>query len=473
MLNNYIKKSIKNQFHYKFTHFQAVFVDLVSEFLLKVNSSDIFILKGYAGTGKTTIVSALVKALRSNNMKTILLAPTGRAAKVFGNYAEYPAFTIHKHIYRQRSEVDGMGEFELDFNKSRDTLFIIDEASMLANDGGYSLFGSGNLLDDVIKYVYREGKNNKLLFVGDIAQLPPVGLDVSHALDSVYLQTRYHINTQEVELTEIIRQESNSEILTNATRLRNYLTENKQGELYLSADNVDVKHITGEDLVEELSDAYGKYGQEETLVITRSNKRANAYNEGIRRTILYKESEIASEDYLMVVKNNYFWKDDNKKMDFIANGEIVEVVQFLRAEEVYGFRFADVVLRFVNYDIELETKILLDTLTSEAPALTTEQNKMFYYKVLEDYEHLKNKTDRKKAVRENLYFNALQVKFAYAITCHKSQGGQWDTVFIDQSYLVEEMLNADYYRWLYTAVTRAKKKLFFVNFREEYQKIGG
>lgn len=470
MLNNYIKKSIKNQFNYKLTHFQTIFIDLVSKFLLEINSSDIFLLKGYAGTGKTTVVSALVKALRENKMKTILLAPTGRAAKVFGNYAECSAFTIHKHIYRQRSEVDGEGEFELDFNKSRDTLFIIDEASMLANDEGYSPFGSGNLLDDVIKYIYLGKRNNKLLLVGDIAQLPPVGLEVSHALDTEYLEMRYQINTREVQLTEIIRQKRNSEILTNATRLRTYLTENKQGELFLSADGVDVKHISGEDLIEELSDAYGKSGQEETLVITRSNKRANAYNEGIRRMILYKESEIASGDYLMIVKNNYFWKDDNKKMDFIANGEIAEVKQFFRSEELYGFRFADVVLRFVNYDIEMETKILLDTLTSEAPALTREQNKIFYYKVLEDYEHLKNKKARQKALRENLYFNALQVKFSYAITCHKSQGGQWDIVFIDQSYLVEEMLTADYYRWLYTAITRAKRKLFFVNFKEEYRK---
>lgn len=469
MLNIYITQTIKNIFPFSPTGLQMDFFEKISTYLLDSNSRKVFILKGYAGTGKTSAVAALVKAMKKNKMKIILLAPTGRAAKVFSGYADTPAWTIHKHIYRQKSEADGEGEFVLDFNKAKDTLFVIDEASMLSDEDTYSPFGSGRLLSDVFRFIFERENNNKLLLIGDTAQLPPVGLEMGHALDSSYIVDTFDYEVEEVVLTEVIRQELDSGILKNATSLRENLRNKTTNELSL-AESVDVKHIKGGELIEELSDAYGKEGIEETIVITRSNKRANAYNEGIRRTILYRESEVAVGDYLMVVKNNYYWKDEEHKLDFIANGEIAEITVFKRIEELYGFRFADVSLRFISYDVEIETKILLDTLTSESPALSRDENKQLYFNVLEDYVKIRGKKKRQKALRENPYFNALQVKFAYAITCHKSQGGQWSSVFVDQGYLTDDMLGDEYYRWLYTAVTRAKKKLYFVNFQEKYKK---
>lgn len=468
MLNKYISKTIKRLFPFEPTTFQNAFFEQVSAYLLERDSDKIFILKGYAGTGKTSAVAALVKTMKEHKMRVVLLAPTGRAAKVFSEYAQTPAWTIHKHIYRQQSEEDGVGNFSLDFNKAKDTLFIIDEASMLSDEDTYSPFGSGRLLHDVLRFIFDTQNNNKLLLVGDTAQLPPVGMENSHALDAYYISETYHYTVAEVILTEVIRQQADSGILKNATWLRQRLTEGEVSGLRLT-ESLDVRHISGGELLEELSDAYSTEGLEETIVITRSNKRANAYNEGIRRTILYKESEVSVGDYLMIVKNNYFWKDEERKLDFIANGEIAEVTAFKRTEELYGFRFADVTLRFVNYDIELDVKILLNTLTAEAPALSREENKQLYFNVMEDYVQLKSKKKRQKAIRDNEYFNALQVKFSYAITCHKSQGGQWDNVFIDQGYLIDDMLGTDYYRWLYTAITRAKKKLFLINFQEKYR----
>ncbi|PVX49368.1 exodeoxyribonuclease-5 [Balneicella halophila] len=468
MLNKYISESIKKFFPHTPTDLQLDFFDRISNYLLDRNSNKVFILKGYAGTGKTSAVAALVKAMKKQKMKIILLAPTGRAAKVFSGFANTPTWTIHKHIYRQKSDEDGMGDFVLNFNKARNTLFIIDEASMLSDEDTYSPFGSGRLLTDVFRFIFETGNNNKLLLVGDTAQLPPVGLELGHALDASYIYETFHYSVEEITLKEVIRQEFDSGILENATSLRKKLTANETDTLKLS-ESFDVMHITGGELIERLSDSYSKEGVEETIVITRSNKRANGYNEGIRKTILYREDEVAVGDYLMVVKNNYYWKDDEAKLEFIANGEIAEITAFKRIEELYGFRFAEVSLRFVNYDIEIETKILLDTLTSQSPALSREENKQLYLNVLEDYADLTNKKKRQKAMRENPYFNALQVKFAYAITCHKSQGGQWDVVFVDQGYLTDDMLGDDYYRWLYTAVTRAKKKLFFVNFQEKYR----
>lgn len=468
MLNKYITKTIKKVFPFRPTVLQEDFFEQVGEYLLERDSDKVFILKGYAGTGKTSAVAALVKTMKEHKMRVVLLAPTGRAAKVFSEYAAAPAWTVHKHIYRQQSENEGEGNFVLDFNKAKDTLFIVDEASMLSDEETYSPFGSGRLLSDVFRFVFDTQNNNKLLLVGDTAQLPPVGLELSHALDAVYIKDVFHYRVQEVVLTEIIRQQANSGILKNATRLREGLQNNEMNTLLLT-ENVDVKHITGGELIEELSEAYGKSGLEETIVITRSNKRANAYNEGIRRTILDKEDEISVGDYLMIVKNNYYWKDEERKLDFIANGEIAEIIKFKRTEELYGFRFASVTLRFVNYDVSIDCKVILNTLTAEAPALSREENKQLYFNVLEDYLDIKNKKKRQKSLRENEYFNALQIKFAYAITCHKSQGGQWDVVFVDQGYLTDEMLGADYYRWLYTATTRAKQRLYFVNFQEKYR----
>ncbi len=468
MLNKYITKTIKKFFPYKPTAAQEVFFEQISRYLLEDDSDKIFILKGYAGTGKTASVAALVQGMKAHKMQVVLLAPTGRAAKVFSEYANTPAWTIHKHIYRQQSETDGEGHFVLDFNKARNTLFIIDEASMLSDEDIYSPFGSGRLLSDVFRFVFDAQHNNKLLLVGDTAQLPPVGLPLSHALDSQYITDAFHCKIEEVILTEVIRQKYDSGILKNATELRKSVVKGNSQDLCLE-EGVDVKHISGSELLEELSDSYVKQGFEETIVINRSNKRANAYNEGIRRSILDRDSEISVGDYVMIVKNNYFWKDEEGRLDFIANGEIAEIVAFNRIEELYDFRFADVRLRLVNYDIEIATKLLLDTLPSESPALSREDNKRLYFNVLEDYLEIKSKKKRLKALRENPYFNALQVKFAYAITCHKSQGGQWNTVFIDQGYLTDEMLGAEYFRWLYTAITRAQKQVFLINFQEKYR----
>lgn len=468
MLNNYISETIKKIFPFEPTALQEDFFRQISNYLFEKESAKLFILKGYAGTGKTTVVSSLVQTMKKHKMRVILLATTGRAAKVFSEYANYSAWTIHKHIYRQQSEEEGVGNFVLDFNKARDTLFIVDEASMLSDEDTFSPFGSGRLLCDLFRFVFDTQCNNKLLLVGDVAQLPPVGLDISHALDAKYIMDNFHYDVQELTLTEVIRQKTDSGILDNATFLRESLRNGNTKKLKLT-ESTDVKYLSGNELIEELSDAYNRDGLEQTIVVTRSNKRANAYNEGIRRTILDKDSEIAVGDYLMIVKNNYYWKDEEQKLDFIANGEIAEIKSFRRSEDLYGFRFADVCLRLVNYDIEITVKILLNTLTTEAPALSKEENKQLYFNVMEDYSDIRAKKKRQKALRENPYFNALQVKFAYAITCHKSQGGQWDNVFVDQGYLTDEMLGADYFRWLYTAVTRAKKRLFFVNFQEKYR----
>ncbi len=468
MLNKYVSETIKKLFPFAPTALQNDFFDRIGEYLLLADIDKVFILKGYAGTGKTAAVATLVNAMRKLKMKVVLLAPTGRAAKIFSEYANFPAWTIHKHIYRQKSEESGEGHFVLDFNKAKDTLFIIDEASMLSDEDSFSPFGSGQLLTDVFRFIFDRENNNKLLLVGDTAQLPPVGLELSHALDADYIKERFYYQVEEAILTEIIRQEAGSGILENATFLREKLFKGDTSSFKLT-ESTDVKHINGEELLEELADAYARNGLEETIVITRSNKRANAYNEGIRRMILEKESEISVGDFVMIVKNNYYWKDEGKKLDFIANGEIAEIKKFRKTEELYGFRFAEVVLYFLNYNIEVECKILLNTLTAEASALSREETKTLYYRVMEDYQDLQTKKQRQKAMRENAYFNALQVKFSYAITCHKSQGGQWDTVFVDQGYLLDDMLGNSYFRWLYTAVTRAKKQLYFVNFQDKYK----
>lgn len=442
-----------------------------ADFVTESDPDSVFILKGYAGTGKTTMLSSLVKTFVKFNFRSVLLAPTGRAAKVLSGYTGHNAYTIHKSIYRQQSSSDGFGRFVLNKNLLKDTFFIVDEASMVPNTyAESSVFGSGRLLEDLIEYVY-SGSNCRLILVGDTAQLPPVGLDVSPALSKIELDS-YDRIVFEYELTEVVRQDQNSGILFNATLIRNLITSEyfSPGYFHLECETFDdIRRIGGADLIEEISTCYGHYGLFETIVVTRSNKRANKFNEGIRSTILYKEADISTGDLIMVVKNNYFWLEENEKIDFIANGDIAEIVAIYKYEELYGFRFADVSLRMIDYpDIEIDCKIILDTITIESASLSSEQNRKLFDAVSEDYIDIRNKKKRWEKIKENPYFNALQVKFAYAVTCHKAQGGQWKAVFVDQGYLTEEMLNIEFLRWLYTAFTRPTERLYLVNFNKQF-----
>jgi len=443
----------------------------LAEFIADSDQDAVFILRGYAGTGKTTMLSSLVKTFAVFKFRSVLLAPTGRAAKVLSGYSGHNAYTIHKSIYRQQSSSDGMGRFVLNKNLFRDTFFIVDEASMVSNSTGESsIFGSGRLLEDLIEYVY-SGSNCRLILVGDTAQLPPVGLDVSPALSRDELDS-YDRIVYEHELTEVVRQDQNSGILYNATFIRNLITEGYDTPAYFPLECEpfeDIRRIGGADLIEEISTCYNRFGMFETIVVTRSNKRANKFNEGIRSSILYKESAISVGDLVMIVKNNYFWLEANETIDFIANGDIAEIVSIYKHEELYGFRYANVSLRLIDYpDIEFDCKILLDTLAIESAALTSEQNRQLFDAVSEDYQEIRNKKIRWEKIRANPYFNALQVKFAYAVTCHKAQGGQWKAVFVDQGYVTEEMLNLEFLRWLYTAFTRPTERLYLVNFNKEF-----
>jgi len=471
MIKNHIESEIIRHFKYLPTSGQENLTGNFAAFVTESGENGAFILKGYAGTGKTTMVSAFVKTLRNFKFRTVLLAPTGRAAKVLSSYSGQSAYTIHKIIYRQKSSSDGAGRFVLNKNLYKDAFFIVDEASMISNENTEgSIFGSGRLLDDLVEFVYT-GTNCKLVLVGDTAQLPPVGLDASPALSASEIEM-YDLNVTEVELTEIVRQEKNSGILNNATIIRQIISEgNFYGEYFpfeLSGYD-DIRRLGGADLIEEISACYDQYGEQETMVVTRSNKRANRFNEGIRRSILYRDTEISVGDLLMVVRNNYFWLNENENVDFIANGDIAEITRIGKYEELYGFRFANVSLRFVDYkDLETDCKIFLDTLNIDTAAMSQEDNRRLFEAVSEDYTDIGNKKKRWEKIRENEYFNALQVKFAYAVTCHKAQGGQWKAVFIDQGYLTEDMLNIEYLRWLYTAFTRPTEKLYLVNFNKEF-----
>ncbi len=469
MINNYLERQIKENFSYRPTFEQEIAIKSVTNFLLSTRTEQVFVLKGYAGTGKTSLVGALVKTLYRLKRKCVLLAPTGRAAKVFSAYAGYPAFTIHKKIYRQRSFSNELTNFTVNDNLYRDTLFVVDEASMIANEGmGSSLFGTGRLLDDLIRYVY-SGEGCRLMLLGDTAQLPPVGEEESPALE-VNVLRGYNLEVECTELTEVVRQLQQSGILWNATQLRMRIANEdfeKLPKVRLSGF-ADIRRVPGDELIEQISSSYDRVGIEETIVISRSNKRANLYNKGIRQSILYREDELNSGDRLMVAKNNYFWTEGHKEMEFIANGEIALVRRVRRVKEMYGFRFAEVVLTFPDYeDWELETTILLDTLHSETPSLSREENERLFSAIWEDYADITNKRDRMKKMKTDPYYNALQVKYAYAVTCHKAQGGQWSDVFIDQGYIPEEQLTPDYFRWLYTAFTRATGNLFLVNYPKE------
>ena len=469
MINSYLVQQIEGNFLYKPTLEQEKAVKFLADFLFSRQSDSVFLLKGYAGTGKTSLIGALVKTLDQLQQKCVLLAPTGRAAKVFSHYAQHPAYTIHKKIYRQRNFSNDLDNFSLDDNLHQHTLFIVDEASMIANDGlAGAVFGTGRLLDDLIQYVYA-GTGCRLMLIGDTAQLPPVGEEESPALSADKLRG-YGMEVYEAQLTEVVRQMHDSGILWNATELRRYISE----ENFLTLPSVrvegfpDIRMVSGSELIEVINDCYGQAGMDETIVVCRSNKRANIYNKGIRNTILFREDELNSGDLLMVAKNNYFWTEGCKEIDFIANGDIAVVRRVRRVREAYGFRFADVVLAFPDYDgMELEVKLLLDTLHTETPALPKELNDKLFYSVLEDYADITVKRERMKKMKADPHYNALQVKYAYAVTCHKAQGGQWKRVFLDQGYMTEDMLTPDYFRWLYTAFTRATEILYLVNWPKE------
>ena len=469
MINNYLERQIKENFPYQPTLEQDFAVKSLSDYLLSTKTDEIFVLRGYAGTGKTSLVGALVKTMDQLKQKTVLLAPTGRAAKVFSAYAGHPAYTIHKRIYRQQSFSNELSNFSLNDNLATHTLFIVDEASMIANDGlSGSMFGTGRLLDDLIQFVYA-GQGCRLLLLGDTAQLPPVGEEYSPALLTDALKG-YGLEVREVDLTQVVRQVQDSGILWNATRLRQLIAEEDCYSLpkIKISGFPDIKVVPGVELIDELTTCYERDGMDETIVICRSNKRANIYNNGIRAQILWREDELNTGDYLMIAKNNYFWAEAYKEMDFIANGEIAVVRRVRRTREMYGFRFAQVTLRFPDQnDFELEANVLLDTLRSESPALSKEDNDRLFYTVLEDYADIPLKRDRMKKMKADPHYNALQVKYAYAITCHKAQGGQWENVFLDQGYLTDEYLTPDYFRWLYTAFTRATKTLYLVNYPQQ------
>ena len=469
MINNYLERQIKENFSYQPTFEQEIAVKSLSEFLLSTANDTVFVLRGYAGTGKTSLVGALVKAMDKLQQKSVLLAPTGRAAKVFSAYAGHPAFTIHKKIYRQHSFSNEVSNFSINDNLTTHTLYIVDEASMISNEGlSGSMFGTGRLLDDLVEFVY-SGAGCRLLLMGDTAQLPPVGEEQSPALATEALKG-YGLNVIEVDLTQVVRQVQSSGILWNATQIRQLIAEDECFSLpkIKVSGFPDIQVVRGDELIDTLTGCYEKDGMDETIVVCRSNKRANIYNKGIRAQILYREDELNTGDLLMVAKNNYFWTEKYKEMDFIANGEIAVVRRVRRTRELYGFRFAEVLLAFPDQnDFELEANLLLDTLHSDAPALPKTENDRLFYSVLEDYVDITVKRERMKKMKADPHYNALQVKYAYAVTCHKAQGGQWQNVFLDQGYMSDEYLTPDYFRWLYTAFTRASKTLYLVNYPEE------
>ena len=464
-LADFLGEKILQNFKYEPTECQKIFFDKISQFLSGYGDGDIFILNGYAGTGKTEAIGAVVRTLKEFNMKFKLMAPTGRAAKVLSGYTSHRTSTIHKQIYRQKSMDNGVGQFSLDFNRDNDTVYIVDEASLITIDSSSSSFGSGNLLEDLISYI-RNGSNNKLILIGDNAQLPPISLDRSPALDVPYMEGYGPVEW--VSMKSVVRQELESGILYNATLLRKAIALEETGsfpKLQVKGYN-DVESINGGELIEALEDAVSRYGLEETIVLCRSNKRANRYNEGIRAKILSREERLVRGDRLMVVKNCYQFLEDVKEIDFIANGDIAELIKIGNYEERYGLHFAQARLSFPDYDdIEISAKIILDTLDSESASLSSEQQRALYEGVYTDYEHIKTKKKRNESVREDPYYNALQIKYSSAITCHKSQGGQWKCVFIDNAFWQDE-ISLDELKWLYTAITRAVEKVYFVSFNK-------
>ena len=489
MIQDELKYRIRQALGLTPTTEQEQAIDVFTQFMTDRSEQVVMILRGSAGTGKTTLAGAIVKALAALKQKLILLAPTGRAAKVFSLYAGHAVYTIHRRIYRQKTAGD-LSSFNLNNNLNRDTLFIIDEASMISNLGlGEAAFGSGCLLDDLMEFVYN-GQNCRMLLIGDKAQLPPVGEEESPALMADVLRG-YGMTVYECDLNQVLRQSEASGILWNATRIRRRLTADFLPQIRISGFP-DIQVVPGDELIESLASSYSRVGMDETMVITRSNKRANIYNQGIRNTVLDREEELCRGDLLMIVKNNYFWEMRNDELEmrnddmtksgvggmqgnqhssflishssFIANGDRAVVQRVRNIHELYGFRFAEVTMTFPDYDdYELTATVLLDTLTSEAPALTREQQEQLFNAVMEDYADIPVKADRIAKLKTDRYYNALQVKFAYAVTCHKAQGGQWAHIYLDQGYMTDDMLTPDYIHWLYTAFTRATEKLFLVN----------
>lgn len=476
MIRDYYIKNIYKQMSFTPTMEQETAIRLFADYMTcRDDDHPVFILNGAAGTGKTTLAAAIVKAMVEMKQKIVLMAPTGRAAKVFSLYAGQPAYTIHRRIYRQRSGAIGMEGFSLNDNLHTDTLFIIDEASMIANQGyGEGGFGSGYLLDDLMRYV-EAGRNCRVMLIGDRAQLPPVGEDESPALMPQVMGAYGH-RVIYATLNEVVRQEADSGILWNATKVRQMANEEYLTELpkvcFHGFD--DIMMTPGSELIEQLAGSYSRAGIDDTIVITRSNRLAIRYNNGIRNMVLGHEDELCSGDMLMIVKNNYFWTEKEKlSLPFIANGDRAKVERVRNVRELYGFRFADVTISLPDYDdIELTATVNLNTLTSEAAALTREENDLLFNNVMEDYQHIPLKADRFKAIRQDIYFNALQVKYAYAVTCHKAQGGQWSHVYVDQGWMTDDMLTPEYIHWLYTAFTRATEKLYLVNWPEK-QRVEG
>ncbi|HNW98440.1 MAG TPA: AAA family ATPase [Bacteroidales bacterium] len=466
MTNAELNKLLHENFAYTPTEGQSEFLKLTAEFLLDREERNVLIMKGYAGTGKTTIVKSVVDVLEKYNHSCMLLAPTGRSAKVLSNYSAKPAFTIHKKIYKLRPGADGAMQLILLPNLHKNTLFIVDEASMIQNNSGsdrVGFFPMRSLLDDLMEYVFN-GNNCRLVLIGDTAQLPPIGMEASPALDENYMKAAFGIQLRSYELTEVVRQESMSGILQNATIIRKKIKEEKNNIPKIKSC-ADVLFINGAELEDAIQQAYTDYGEEETIILCRSNKRANIFNAQIRARILRRESEISGGDLMMVVKNNYFWLNENSASAFIANGEMIKIQRVKSTKELYGFRFAEAQIKLVDFPDEssFDTILLLDTITSEQSALSNPNNKKLYENILEDYADIPEKRKRLTKVREDKFYNALQVKFSYAVTCHKAQGGQWKAVFVDFGYLAENSYNQEFLRWFYTAVTRATEKLYLVN----------
>ena len=482
MVVDELKYKILLQFGFPPTLEQANALDVFARFLTDRNPQVVMILRGSAGTGKTSLSGAIVRTLQSIRQKVMLLAPTGRAAKVFSLNSGTPAYTIHRRIYREKSFSGVDGQFNLNDNLFTDTLFMVDEASMVANMGlGGMSFGSGCLLDDLVHFVY-QGRNDRLMLIGDKAQLPPVGEEESPALNAAMLQG-YGLTVYECDLNEVLRQSEQSGILYNATMIRQMITHDDITQLpkIRFTGFSDIKPMPGAELIQALAYSYHHVGLDDTIVVTRSNKRANIFNQGIRNMVLDREEELSQGDILMIVKNNYYWMEEERKKikekdnqvpsndipAFLANGDRAKVLKVRRRIDLYGFRFATLLLQFPYYgNYELEATVLLDTLTSEAPALTHDQQEQLFHQIEEDYQDVPLKADRMKAIRQDQFYNALQVKFAYAVTCHKAQGGQWAHVYVDQGYMTDDMLTPDYIHWLYTAFTRATEMLYLVNWPE-------
>ena len=462
---------LQDKFPHEPTLKQSVALQKLAGYILSKDTDRVFLLKGFAGTGKTTIVGTLVNSLWKTTYKSVLMAPTGRAAKVMANYANTQAYTIHRKIYIPRKQRGGAIHFELAPNKHRNTVFIVDEASMIPDSpSDTKLFGNGSLLDDLLMFIY-SGHNCKLILIGDTAQLPPVHLNLSPALDADKLRSNYNKEVIKLELDEVVRQAEDSGILVNATLIREQLQSGFCEAFQFDVDPFRdiIRLVDGYEIQEAIDSSYSENGKEETAFIVRSNKRANLYNENIRGRILFLENELAVGDYMMVVKNNYFWLEPKSEAGFIANGDIIEVLEIFAFKNLYGFRFAEVLVKMVDYPNQkpLETVLLLDTVKANTASLSYEDGNRLYQAVMEDYADEKSKYKKFQSVKKNPYFNALQVKFSYAITCHKSQGGQWNTVFVEQPYLPNGV-DKEYLRWLYTAVTRAKKQLYLIGFSSDF-----